>query len=142
MFVSELLDLLGESQDLSYPVMALVSAVDTRLLNTDAFGSAHGIPSIYVIEGERLPFAKSCGILVDELLIFCGDHQNEGPLRIYLKIVVEHKDQSYDFRMFGIESVRHADKKVVLVATDEECLELREHYPPFDESLYADKENE
>jgi len=142
MIVSELLDLLGESQDLSHTVMALVPSVNPRVLNTNTFGSAHGIPSISVIEGERLPFAKTCGILMDELCRFSDDHQNEVPLRIYLNIVVEHEDQSYDFRSFGIESVRHADGHVVLVAANEECLELREHHPPFDESLYADEEDE
>jgi len=143
MIVSELLDLLCESQDLSHPVRALISSVDPRILNTDILGSAHGIPSISVIEGDRLPFAKTCGVLVDEIRTF--DNEGESVKRysrIYVSIVVEYEDESYDHRFFDIGSVRHTGEEVVLVAEPEERLELREWYPPFDESQYADDEEE
>lgn len=120
-------------------MMAMIGNESEKELFVDLFANSNGLPTIMLSEEEPLPSTKSCCILLKELLIWEKESVHHQPSSdIYIVTNYEYEDGSYDFRYFKLVTLYDENSKLVLITEDEECIELREHFEAFDESMLAD----
>lgn len=129
MLATTLMDKLIAIKNVDKPVFAAADFSSNRRLYVDLFANANGLPAILVSEDTPLPSVKHGSTLLHELHTWKNDSIHYDPSSIiYLMLVHDYEDSSYDFRYYKINKITNEDLALVLIYDSHECFELREFY--------------
>ena len=116
------------------PLMAYMDKLFDTPWYVDTFENNEGWPTIHLIDSPPLPSVKKCSILIEELKSWAKGNYSKN--QIYLIYNFVYEDESYDIRYFELKDAIQEESYILLVATSEESVELRESFEAFDESMY------
>lgn len=117
-------------------IMAIVELNNQRRMYAGIFGNSQGSPTLMVYKEEPLPSVKKCNDLVAELKAWKYDSMHyKANDHVYLVVIHEYKDDSYDFRYFKVDLIENGEE-LFLISKSDESSELREHFEAFDEDMF------
>lgn len=136
MVVTKLIEELQLFESTSKPLFASLNHKLAEKLYVDIFGNSKGLPTVFLSDEEPLPKNKEGNTLLAELQRWKNESSHYNPdSDVFLIAYHEYEDKSYDGRYFKLKNVSDEGDSLTLVAEQDECIELREHYEAFDESM-------
>lgn len=135
MVIRDLIARLNElDNDLS--IMAKIGQASNAALFVDLFGNSNGAPAMFLSDERPLPSVKKSETLLKEIEIWVNESINYQPeSNVFLVNSFDYDDGSYDFRYFKLVEVLQVGKEALLIGSDQECKNLREHFEAFDQSM-------
>ncbi len=135
MVIRDLIARLNElDNDLS--IMAKIGQASNAALFVDLFGNSNGAPTMFLSDERPLPSVKKSETLLKEIEIWVNESINyQSESNVFLVNSFDYDDGSYDFRYFKLEEVLQVGEEALLIGSDQECKNLREHFEAFDQSM-------